>query len=524
MLDISYLIQALDKTILEQRIGCRDLKADQGIILLKNQSELLEHYLYVGGYLDGIRLLSCLNPKRPVTLFLSADDVNHVKLPEGSVHNLIVSTLDIFDLYNRINLVISNYHRWTRSLMEALCSGQTLSQILNLAADMIKSQIFILNPGFKMIAGSSALFFDEPLSKELSMTGYLSFESSLKLFTGFKQLEHDGEYKHLSQDNAGYHIYEIRHGSYTLATVMLVCDSRTDGIDFKHLLIDLSDIIRGFLLKEQEVLISQNALCASFIQDVVEEKISESAEIRNRIRFLPNPLKAFCCMVIIRFGGGSEIPYSYVIQQLEELFPDTNMAVYQNDIVILHSQEERPDQKMDFDYEKLNALLERYQAYAGISNASRHRIRLRTLYLLAAASIRLGKALHKNPVYDRIFSYEDCSMYYIADLCAAQYMEVHHHNDLIYLIHPKIIKICRYDAQHKTNLRDVLFYYLLCGCSLNRTAQIMYMHRNTVLNKLNKINEIAEIPLDDGYTQQRMVMSCLIMRYYEDYMHMTLRL
>ena len=103
-------------------------------------------------------------------------------------------------------------------------------------------------------------------------------------------------------------------------------------------------------------------------------------------------------------------------------------------------------------------------------------------------------------------------------------MDLHHHDDLIYLIHPSIIKICRYDATHKTNLRDVLFYYLLCGCSLNRTAAAMYMHRNTVLNKLNRINEITEIPLEDGYTQQRMIMSCIIMRYYEDYLHLSIRL
>lgn len=115
-------------------------------------------------------------------------------------------------------------------------------------------------------------------------------------------------------------------------------------------------------------------------------------------------------------------------------------------------------------------------------------------------------------------------MYYIIDLCAQKYMELHHHNDLIYLIHPSIIKICRYDAQHKSNLRDVLYYYLLSGCNLNRTAQAIYMHRNTILNKLNKISEIAEIPLEDGYTRHRMIMSCLIMRYYEEYIHMTPRL
>lgn len=526
MLDITYILKALDRTILEQQIGYQNLKDVRGIILLKKQSKLLDNYLYVGSYSDGLKLLEQCAPSGFVTMFLSAEDVNRTTLPDGGGHNLIVSTLDIIDIYNRINIVIQNYKYWSNSLMSALCGGKSLPQILDMASEMINSQIFILNSGYKMIAGSSTLYVDEPLSRELMKTGYLSFETSLRLLAGFRQKEHSGNYKLMADGTYSYHLYEIRHNSYVLATIFIASDSRTEGIDIRHLLADLSDTISGFLLNDQEALLNQDALCASFIKDIVEEKLDETVEIQNRINFLPHPLKAFCCVVLVQFDTEvlPEPPYSYVMQLLEEIFPNTNMAVYQNDIVILHTQEERPVTLMDFDYDKLTELLRHYHAYAGVSNASRHRIRLRTLYMIASSTIRLGRSLRRDNLPERIFSYEDYSMYYIVDLCAKQYMEDHHHDDLIYLIHPSIIKICRYDANHNTNLRDVLFFYLLCGCSLNRTAQIMYMHRNTVLNKLNKINEIAEIPLEDGYTQQRMIMSCLIMRYYEDYMHMTIRL
>lgn len=526
MLDITYILQTLDKTILEKQIGFQNLNEVQGIILLKNQKKLLNNYLYVGNYSDGLKLLRSCAPTVPVTMFLSAEDVNHTALPSGGCHNLIVSTLDLIDIYNRINIIIQNYRHWTDSLKGALCSGQSLPQILTMASEMIRSQIFILNSGYKMIAGSPTLYFEEPLSKELMETGYLSFESSIQLSDHYSLKEQDGFYKLMVHGDLRYHLYEIKHDSYVLATVLLASNSQAKGIDLKHLLIDLSDTITNFLLNDQQTTLNQDALCAAFIKDIVEEKLEVAVEIQNRIRFLPNQLKAFCCVVLIHFDSVQlpDPPYGYIMQQLEEIFPHTNMAVYQNDIVVLHTQEGRPQKSMDFDYEKLDKLLERYHAYAGISNASRHRIRIRTMYLIASATIRLGQSLRRETLPERIFSYEDYSMYYIVDLCAKQYMEDHHHNDLIYLIHPSIIKICRYDASHKTNLRDVLFFYLLCGCSLNRTAQIMYMHRNTVLNKLNKINEIAEIPLEDGYTQQRMIMSCLVMRYYEEYMHMTIRL
>lgn len=246
----------------------------------------------------------------------------------------------------------------------------------------------------------------------------------------------------------------------------------------------------------------------------------------NCLSMLAYPVKNFCALILVHLETSPEHSdqLSYFMQQLQRIFPETNMAICNHDIVILFSQEDRPQGKLDFDYDQLAALLGQFHAHAGVSKASRHRQRLHTLYTIASATIRLGTRLHRFSDEERIFSYEDYSLYYVIDLCATKYIETHHHNDLIYLIHPSIIKICRYDAEHHSNLRDVLYYYLLCGCNLNKTASTMFMHRNTVLNKLNKINEITEIPLEDGYTRHRMIMSCLIMRYYEDYLGMTIRL
>ncbi len=526
MLDITYLLRALDKTILEQQIGTRNLEPFQGIILLKNQSKLLGNYLYVGYYSDGLRLLEDCQPKTPVTMVLSAEDVNKVALPDWTRHNLVISTLDIFDIYNRLNQIVQNYHTWSNSLREALCSGDSLPQLLELASRMLKTQIFILNPGLKLIAGCCQLYLEEPLGRELLSNGCLSYEASLQLLAGSTQAKNGPEYREVRISGSTYHLCEIRHGHPVLAVILLPANPELKQIDIRHLLLDLADMTRNFLLNSQMAYLEQDALCAAFIKDIVEEQLTDENEIITRIHFLPHPLKAFAAFILIHFDSEKlpDPPYDYIFRLLEEIFPGDNMTVYQNEIVILHSQEERPLHNLNFDYEKLEALLKNYHAYAGIGNASRHRPRLRTLYIIAGEALRLGRCLHRKQFSDRIFSYEDYSLYYIVSLCAAQYRNIHHHDDLIYLIHPSIINICRYDAAHKTNLRDVLFYYLLCGCSLNRTASAMYMHRNTVLNKLNKINEIAEIPLEDGYTQQRMIMSCIIVRFYEEYMHMSIRL
>ncbi len=525
-MDIMYILQTMEKTLLEQQIGTRTNREFQGIILLKNQAKLLEEYLYIGQYSDGIRLLKNCPADCSITMFLSADDVNHTKLPECGDHNVIVSALDLFELYNRINIILCNYRHWSRTLREALCDGLTLSQLLNTAAEMIDSQIYFFNSGFKLIARNSRTYFDEPVGQELSKHQTLSLSQAKRLQDAFSKHPKENCCQFTLEPHHIYFACRIQTDKQHTITALLAANSEKSQIDFKHLLADLCDIVTHTLCENLELLLNQDAVCAEFFKDLARNKFTDETEIRQRLSLLAYPVKAFCAFILIRPEKPSEQneQLSYMFQQLHELFPETNMAICDQDIVILFSQEERPQGKLVLDHARLQQLLEQCHAYAGISNASRRLSRLHILHDIASATIRLGSRLKRFSDAERLFFYEDYSLYYIIDLCAAQYIDVHHTKDLIYLIHPSIIKICRYDAEHHSNLRDVLYYYLLSGCSLNKTAAAAYMHRNTVMNKLNKINELTEIPLEDGFNRHRMIMSCLIVRYYEVYLGQTLQL
>ena len=51
-----------------------------------------------------------------------------------------------------------------------------------------------------------------------------------------------------------------------------------------------------------------------------------------------------------------------------------------------------------------------------------------------------------------------------------------------------------------------------------------YMHRNTVINKLNKIVELTGVDLTDGGLCQRLTFSCQMIQYYERVMGMNMNL
>lgn len=526
MLDITYLLNPLEKTILEQQIGTRKLTPIKGILLLTDQTRLSSDFLYVGYYSVGLHLLEQSSPDQPITMFLSAEDINQTRIPDSRPHNIIVSALDAFEIHNRLHDSIQIYQNWHHSLMSARCSGKSLQESLRLAADMIQSRIYILNPGYRILAQSNGSYGTDPISQELESNGYLSFETSAQLNPRMQTIHQHNCYRKIQLHRMTYHLYYIYRNQSLLAMILLPENPQSRPLDFHYLLQSLSEIIKHGLERKIDALSKQDIFCASFISDIIDGHLTSAEEIENRVRFLPYPLKEISIFILIQFDETeiSNPPYDYVIQELKMIFPNTNIAMYQNDIAILYTQDGRPQGKLNFDYDKLTALLKNHGAYCGISYYSHYPHRLRTLYLLASASIRFGRTFHRKNFPDRIFAHEDYSLYYIVELCAQQYMELHKHTNLIYLIHPSIIKIYRYDEQHGSNLGDVLYHYLLCGCNLARTARTMYMHRNTILNKLNKINEIIDIPLEDGYTQQRMLMSCLFARYYEEYLHMTIPL
>ena len=115
-------------------------------------------------------------------------------------------------------------------------------------------------------------------------------------------------------------------------------------------------------------------------------------------------------------------------------------------------------------------------------------------------------------------------MYCAIDLCAQRFMELHGTDDIISLVHPAIIQITRYDRQHNNNLRDILYSYLKNDRNLIKTAADTYMHRNTIINKINRVQELVNLDLEDDELRQRLLFSCQIIRYYERVLKLKLKL
>lgn len=284
----------------------------------------------------------------------------------------------------------------------------------------------------------------------------------------------------------------------------------------ENLLESLTEFFQHTLQKHQDT----DKILYAFWDDVINKRITERAEFRKRMEDLPYPLRDSMACIVIRSEHTSLLQgkRAEINRALYNFFKNINVFYYQKEWIVLYSQEKDTSHELDFSYEDFSTLLEKYQLNAGISYACKLPEIFRIMYLTASVSIDLGINLGVKPDVKRIYTYQQFNPYYVIHLAAQKYIELYKTENLIYLAHPDIVRLYYYDIENNNNLLDVLFTYLLHGHNLTATSKALYMHRNTAMNKLNKIQEILMHKIDDGENQFLLLLSCMILKYQHTYL------
>ena len=257
---------------------------------------------------------------------------------------------------------------------------------------------------------------------------------------------------------------------------------------------------------------------SAFFSNVMSLDLSGSGQIQSELYSLPfNSMDPYN-IIVIETADAENIKGKYKLMRPEllQVFPTSNITIYANRIVVMYHHVGRqvhlPKEQLD----AFEEMLETHNAWAGISNHTSNFEMIRTEYIIALSVLDICKRMFPNSD-SRIFTQEEHGTFFIMDLCYRQCEKVFHHDNMMYLCHPGIAALIRYDTEHGTNLREILLNYLLNDRSLSKTSQLMFMHRNTTMNKINRINEIVEDDLDDPLIRQRLLFSCLFYDYCEKF-------
>jgi len=467
-------------------------------------------------YLLACRDLGLLAPIKEapgaVVLVGEADSALRLILPRGCTG--IFFSCPVAEVHNALAATAAQKLEWDQAFRALDDQGGGLQNVVALAAHLAGDAVLLLDTTGKVVA-TAGLEGSPYLSSQASV-GTIPLETMKRVLP--RQSVRWGMYAVPNTEVSLYARYLI-HGEEEPYGVLLVASrsSRKD-LDLRALCdcaaahLDRRLFSGGLDLEEAGARELRECW-----QDIMDGRLTSSGEIQEALACLPDPVRRFVRVAVISFEGEKGVPYRYLLTRLREIVPGSSMTVYQRNILILLSRDERVF-RLDLDQDRrLIQLLERYNGFMAISNGTRRLDSLRSVFQLTQRTVVLGRVLRSDPA-QRIFFHEDYSMYCVIDLCVKRYMETEGNDDPLYLMHPAVIHLTRYDREHNNNLRDVLFYYLINDRNLVKTAAAVYMHRNTVINKVNKVMELLQLDLEDPNLRQRLIFSCQMIRYYEKVM------
>ena len=247
-----------------------------------------------------------------------------------------------------------------------------------------------------------------------------------------------------------------------------------------------------------------------FISDLLNGAMTDEQKILDRCRFFKWNLKMPYRVLTIRPGrkqdaaqGADYLELERHRQALQQQFPEATAFLYGSQIkLVIHVYDQTTQDALVL--REVETWLQQRGLIAGVSQTAYHLRNLSGRHQQAMKAIQMGTLLDgAGP----LFYYDTYAIYHCLELCAPQL-------SLLQLCHSAVLKLESYDRKNGTELLGTLHAYLSCHRNLSEAAASLYIHRNTLSKRLEKINDLISVDFNDAETVFHLMFSYRILEYY----------
>ena len=205
---------------------------------------------------------------------------------------------------------------------------------------------------------------------------------------------------------------------------------------------------------------------------------------------------------VIRIPEFYPIPSGTTEKRLEVLFPDA-FIVQREEIVLLVNYSLNEENSVRG---KLLKFLDETELMAGESRVFSDIQELKQQAEAAKTAAQFAENSDRSAESgNRIRSFDDIAVPYAASVLK--------NHALPEFVHPKLDVLESYDRQHASSLMLTLQVFLRENCSHTAAARELFIHRSTLLYRLERIGELTEIDLTDPSERLRLQLSLCMKGY-----------
>lgn len=260
----------------------------------------------------------------------------------------------------------------------------------------------------------------------------------------------------------------------------------------------LKKVIHERLQKSEFIRNNKGYNSEYYLRDLLEQKTAIPHKYNHKLDPFTHEMSGnFQCLVIDGSRSGNMLNLQHVRNLFDNRLSNTKSVIFgENQLIIVFSLGKRTELSQN-DYEKVELICEAQQLYAGISNPFSDILELHAYYQQALRAIELG-SLHKDAPH--LYRYDSYYMQHMMGLFTQR-------ESAKTFSHPAMLRLLTYDAEHHTVLAPTLAEWLRCERNASIAADQLQIHRNTLTNRLRKVDQMVDLDYEDAALRQYLLLS-----------------
>lgn len=412
--------------------------------------------------------------------------------------NLIVlqEGIDLIHLFHTVQSLFDLrfiFERNSSSMLALLTEGKELQDIVAAAAQMLGNPVLLPDSSGRLIAAATDMEISDPASGDFVTSGYITGTFIKELQVSKMDLRiiesqepvllNYGPFKKMPRI-----VNKIKVHKRTVAYI-IVLEVKKKLLERDY---DLIRMICDVIALNMSMKQSFSAYTGEYHENIMIDLLTDhvaSDYLNNNLDTRKWELSgdyyviAVCappsCVDIFLY-------MEYLRMRIKNIFVECKSVYYDKHLVILLNANN--ESRLIYVKSALEELFSEEQLAAGISRKLNKISEFKKYYSQAVKAVELGQLLEEKRIF---YGYED---YYIYDLLVLAGTKT----DIKCLCHQCLDTLLTYDRANGTDYYNTLHEFLKHAMSKSKTANKLYIHRNTMDHRIQKITQLIGVDLTDG--------------------------
>ncbi len=455
------------------------LKGEQEIIGVRYFTEdvpLKKEFLYIGHNKD----------------FIETDHRGVICANSGDL--ILLETENIYEVFNEMQEMLEFYNGWEMHIMRLIEENASVTEILDVTMHMLGYGLVLTDASHFMLG---EVQMDEKRRTYRLPGGRLSDNTITQINQILQEHISDRLPFPGPRDDELDLVRNFFEGDVVIGwLVVLDIENEPDPEALNQLTESFCKLLEFWFRINKESLKLSNQ--AGVFSDILEGKEADPKRINARINGIGWIGEPEMLLAKIHFSEENLFNRSYLVRTIPATFAGSYVFRFQDELLLVINLSFSGTERSVSDIVKeLDGFAVRYRAAIGISYPFKDAQNLFTYYEQANIALQFGGS-------------EAGKVYTCADYAAAYIKSVLRENLRTDISHQALDILAEHDAKKGTDYYHTLGTYLLMDRDQTRCADYLHIHRNSLIYRINRIQELLNIDLENDSLRFYILMSYFI--------------